>query len=106
MKKETKQKLMKIAKKYAKFGVTFAECVEVYNSGIANGINEDAAVIGLRMGLGRTYNVQEYFTVEDVAAITGETTEQVEKCIEDNKEELLNNGGIIEVSSTLPGLFN
>ncbi len=105
MKKEIKRKLMKIAKRYSKYGVTLDECIEVYNSGIANGINEDAAVVGLRMGLAKVYNVQEYFAVEDVAAITGETAEQVEKYIEDNKEELLNNGYIIEMSSPLPGLF-
>lgn len=105
MKKEIKQKLKKIAKRYAKHGVTFGECAEIYNSGIANGISEDAAVVGLRLGLARTFGVNEYFTSEDVAAITGETVEQVEKRIEDNKEELMSNGSIIEVSSPLPGLF-
>lgn len=105
MKNEIKKKLMKIAKDYSKYGVTFEECAMVYNSGIASGINPKAAVVGLRLGLSRFYNTYEYFTSEDVAAITGETVEQVNKCIEDNKDELLQNGHIIEVSSPLPFLF-
>lgn len=105
VKKEIKKKLMKIAKDYSKYGVTFDECVAVYNSGIANGINARAAVVGLRLGLSKVYNTHEYFTSEDVAAITGETVEQVNKRIEENEEELMQNGGIIKVSSTLSGLF-
>ena len=103
MKKETRKKLMKIAKEYSEYGVTFDECVMVCNSGISRGISEEAAVIGLRLGLSNVYNVREYFTSEDVATITGETVEQVNKCIEDNKEELMQNGHIVEVSS--PFLF-
>ena len=103
MKKEIRKKLLKIAKEYSKYGVTFDECVMVYNSGIASGINEEAAIVGLRLGLSNVYNVREYFTSEDVATITGETVEQVNKRIEDNKEELMQNGHIIEVSS--PFLF-
>lgn len=105
MKTETKKQLKRIAKNYSEYGVTLAQCIEVYNSGIRAGLTEESAVIGLRLGLSKVYNVHEYFTNEDVAAITGETVEQVNKRIEDNKEELMQNGGIIEVSSTLPGLF-
>lgn len=105
VKKEIKKKLMRVAKDYSKYGVTFDDCVAVYNSGIANGINARAAVVGLRFGLSKVYNTHEYFTIEDVAAVTGETVEQVTKRIEDNKEELMQDGSIIEVSSTLSGLF-
>ena len=105
MKAETKKQLIRIAKNYSEYGVTLAQCIEVYNSGIRAGLTEESAVIGLRLGLSKVYNVREYFTSEDVAAITGETVEQINKHIEDNKEELMQNGSIIEVSSTLPGLF-
>lgn len=105
MNKEIKKQLMRVAKNYSKYGVTFDECVAVYNSGIASGINARAAVVGLRLGLSKVYNTHEYFTIEDVAAVTGETVEQVNKRIEDDKDELMKNGCIVEVSSPLNGLF-
>lgn len=105
MKTETKKQLKKIAENYSKYGVTLAQCIEVYNSGIKAGLTEESAVIGLRLGLSKVYNVREYFTSEDVAVITGETVEEVNKHIEDNKDELMQSGCIVEVSSSLPGLF-
>lgn len=105
MKTETKKQLKRIAKNYSKYGVTLEECIEVYESGIRAGISEESAVIGLRLGLSKVYNVHEYFTSEDVATVTGATVEEVNKHIEDNKEELMKNGGIIQLSSPIPGLF-
>ena len=105
MKTKTKKQLKRIAKNYSEYGVTLAQCIEIYNSGIRAGLTEESAVIGLRLGLSKVYNVREYFTSEDVAAVTGETVEQVNKCIEDNKDELMQNDCIVEVSSPLPGLF-
>lgn len=106
MKKETRKKLEDVAKKYAKYGVTLTDCINIYNSGLANQISEESAVIGLRLGLSHHFNEHEYFTSEDVAIITGETVEQVNQRIEENKEELMKNGSIVEVSSPLPGLFD
>ncbi len=105
MKKETRKKIEEIAKRYAKHGVTLTDCINVYNSGLANQISEESAVIGLRLALSHHFNEHEYFTSEDVAVITGETVEEVNQRIEDNKEELMQNGSIVEVSSPLPGLF-
>lgn len=105
MKKETGKKLEEIAERYAKYGITLTDCINIYNSGLERGISEESAVIGLRLGLSHNFHEHEYFTSEDVAVITGETVEQVNQRIEDNKEELMNNGSIVEVSSPLPGLF-
>lgn len=101
MKKQVEKQLIKIAKKYSEYGVTLADCITIYNSGIKKGINEKAAVIGIRYILSLTYNVHEIFTSEDVAA-TGETVEQVNRRIEENKDEMVKNGYIIEPSKYLP----
>lgn len=105
MKDTTRKKLEEVAERYAKYGVTLTDCINIYNGGLVCGISEESAVIGLRLGLSKRFNEHEYFTSEDVAVITGETVEEVNQRIEDNKEELLNNGSIVEVSSPLPGLF-
>ncbi len=102
MKKQVENQLIKIAKKYSEYGVTLADCITIYNSGIKKGINEKAAVIGVRFALSLTYNVHEIFTSEDVAAVTGETVEQVNRHIEENKDEMVKNGYIIENSKCLP----
>ncbi len=106
MKNETRKKLEEIAGRYAKHGVTLIECISIYNSGVEMGISEESAVIGLRLALANKFNEHEYFTSEDVAAVTGESVEQVNQRIEENREELMKNGSIVEVSSPLPGLFN
>lgn len=105
MKHETRKKLEDVADRYAKHGVTLTDCINIYNAGLANQINEESAVIGLRLALSQHFNEHEYFTSEDVAIVTGESVEQVNLRIEENKEELMNNGSIVEVSSPLSGLF-
>lgn len=106
MKNETRKKLKDMAQKYAKHGVTFQDCMNLYNMSLGHGQSEESIIIGLRLAMSKRFNEHEYFTAEDVAVITGETVEQVNKRIDDNKEELMNNGHIVEVSSPLPGLFN
>ncbi|MDE5619602.1 MAG: hypothetical protein K2O29_04170 [Ruminococcus sp.] len=106
MKDETRKKLEEIAQRYSKYGVTLMECISIYNSGVEFGISEESAVIGLRLALSNKFNEHEYFTSADVATITGETVEEVNQRIEENKEELMNNGSVVEVSSPIPDLFN
>lgn len=106
MKQETRKKLEDVAERYAKYGVTLTDCINIYNSGLANQISEESAVIGLRLALSQHFNEHEYFTSADVAAVTGETVEEVNQRIEENREELMENGSIVEVSSPIPDLFN
>lgn len=106
MKNETRKKLEEVAGRYAKYGVTLTDCINIYNSGIARQISEESAVIGLRLALSHHFSEHEYFTSEDVAVVTGESVEQVNQRIEENKDELMKNGHIVEVSSSIPGLFD
>ncbi|MDE6425161.1 MAG: hypothetical protein K2K89_03360 [Ruminococcus sp.] len=106
MKKETRKKLENMAEKYARHGVTITDCINLYNMGLPLYKSEEAAVVGLRLALAERFNEHDYFTSEDVAVVTGESVEQVNQHIEENKEELMNNGSIVEISSSIPELFD
>lgn len=106
MKEETRKKLENIAKKYAKHGVDMTDCINLYNMGLPLYKSEEAAVVCLRLALAERFNEHDYFTSEDVAVVTGVSVEEVNQHIEENKEELMNNGSIVEVSSPIPGLFD
>lgn len=99
MNSEIKNKLRRLAKDYARYGVTYDDCIILYNSSLALGMSPESAVVGLRMNFSERFNAHEYFTSEDIAAVTGRTVEEVNRHIEENKEELLKNGHIVEVSS-------
>lgn len=100
------KQLKEIFKRYKKYGITLPQVIEAYKSGIEHGMKPQQSIVGVRLALSGACNEHEYFTVADVAAVTGETLDEVTKRIEENKEELLREGGIVEVSSPLPGLFN
>jgi len=104
MKAETIKELERIYRNYAKYGITMQNLTDIVKSR-PDGISEKGATIGIRLALSNEYKEHEYFTVQDVAEITGETVEEVNKRIEENKDELMQSGGIVEVSSLLNGLF-
>lgn len=92
--------LQQIVKKYSKYGVTKDMVKAMVQDGIDNGINVKAAIIGARMILAQTFGEHEYFTSQDVATVTGETVEEVNKRIELNEEELFKSGGMIKLSQS------
>lgn len=106
MKAETRKALERLEKIYAKHDVDMTDCINLFNMGLPIYKSEESAVIGLRLALANRFNEHDYFTSEDVAIVTGTSVEEVNKHIEENKEELMNNGSIVEVSSTIPGLFD
>lgn len=107
MKKETRKKLEDMAKKYAKHSVTITDCINLYNMSLPLYKNdEEVTVLQLRLAMAEQFNEQEYFTSEDVALVTGESVENVNKYIDENKEEFMNNGYIVEVSSPIPDLLS
>lgn len=62
---------------YSRYGVTDAEIEEHISSGEAKGFSYQAIYTGLRMALGKAYNVEELFTVEEVAEAMGASREEV-----------------------------
>lgn len=65
-----------IAKKYAKHGVTTEEIKEIVGSGDKHGISKRACTIGARMILAKVFGEEDYFTIEDLMEVTGESREE------------------------------
>lgn len=89
-----------IAKRYKSFGVTEDFVHILVQSGIECGFSRKAALIGARMALGEKCGVSEYFTAEDLAEVLGITVDEANAMIEENKEELMQMGGLAEVTYT------
>lgn len=92
----------RIAERYKQFGVTPEIVQMLVEQGVKDGLSRKASLISLRQILGKEYGVQEYFTAEDVAEVLGVSVDEVNKLIEENKDELIANGGLAEVSFTPP----
>lgn len=95
----TIKELKQLSERYKKYGVTLTELVRIATTAPA-GISERAAIIGIRMSLAREYGETEYFTIEDVSEITGETTSEVQ-----NRMKAM---GIepMQITSLIPDLFS
>ena len=76
MKPETLEELKALASRYAKYGVTVDELIPIVNNR-PDEVSERAAVIGVRMVLGETYGEHDYFTIDDICEVTGETPNEV-----------------------------
>lgn len=91
-------------------GVPRQLIAEVIDSGLQHGISLDAAAIGARLAISKEFHFHEYFTAQDVMAVTGETEEEVEKMMEESKAELIRQGKdpreYFPTVTIAPGLIN
>lgn len=78
---------------YGKYGISIAELEHSIDSGLNEyGLPLDVIYSGLRMSLGSAFGKREYFTLDDVMAITGETREELLQRIEQCRQELIEAG--------------
>ena len=78
---------------YGKYGVTRAELEPIIDDGIQNyDLSLEAIYSGLRMSLASAFNEHEYFSLDDVMAITGESREELLQRIEQCRQELIEAG--------------
>ena len=63
-----------IARRYRKYGVTLDKLLA---SAEAQGLPHSGALAWLRLTLGNEFGEEEYFNAEQIAAMTGDTPEQV-----------------------------
>ena len=78
---------------YGKYGVTRAELEPIIDDGIQNyDLSLEAIYSGLRMSLASVFNEHEYFSLDDVMAITGESREELLQRIEQCRQELIEAG--------------
>ena len=78
---------------YGKYSVTRAELEPIIDDGIQNyDLSLEAIYSGLRMSLASAFNEHEYFSLDDVMAITGESREELLQRIEQYRQELIEAG--------------
>lgn len=69
---------------YEKYGFTREEIEKLLKDGIMNqGFSVNVAYNGIRMALTHATGEHEYFSIEDMMEITGESREEVVKQVED-----------------------
>lgn len=79
---------------YGKYGLTVNAIEEAIEDGIKNyDMTLEGTYNGLRMSLSKVFNEPEYFSIEDVMSITGESKEEVTIRIEEMLEEVRIAGG-------------
>lgn len=78
---------------YEKYGITRSELERSIDDGIySHGLSLDVIYNILRMSLASAFNEHEYFSLEDVMAITGESLEELLQRIERCRQELIEAG--------------
>ena len=65
-----------IARRYRKYGVTLDKLLDLLASAEAQGLPYSGALAWLRLTLGNEFGEEEYFSAEQIAAMTGDTPEQ------------------------------
>lgn len=84
MTQEIKRKIKLIAARYADCGISEARIMEMMRDrDKPSGLDDRAKIIGIRMCLGMEFNRQEYFTLDDVAHVTGESEAAAMKRMQD-----------------------
>lgn len=79
---------------YGKYGISREILEPIINDGIQRyGLSLEAIYNGLRMSFASAYNEREYFSLDDVMAITGESREEILQRIEQCRQELIDAGG-------------
>jgi hypothetical protein len=73
---------------YAKYGTTKQFLREMIESGIKQGFSVRVAYNGVRMCLGKETGEREYFTLDELQEITGESREELVARAEQMKNEL------------------
>lgn len=90
----------RLAKRYAKYGMSYDNMVEMYN--LPSELDDEAQVITMRLTLAEALCEEEYFSYEDLSKLYGVPVEYVYEITRERETELVENGGLVEVSFTPP----
>lgn len=75
-----------------KHNITADMVNQLIDSGLESGISLDVIYSGIKLAISNVHNEKEYFTIDDVCAVTGETPDEVVARIEAMRDELLEQG--------------
>lgn len=95
--KEIETEIRLIAKRYAKYGVSYELVNGLVSSGMSSGFSARAALAGVRLGLSMEYGEHEYFTPQEVAESLGVSEADVMRTIKENEKEMRAAGGLVEM---------
>lgn len=90
----------RLAKRYAKYGFDYDAMVEMYN--LPSELDDEAQVITMRLTLAEALCEEEYFSYEDLSKLYGVPVHYVEEITREHETELMENGGLVEVSFVPP----
>lgn len=89
----TEQAINRLYSTYSKHGITKELITNLFMDGIKKqGFTPLDTYNLLRMSLGHEFNEREYFSLDDVMAITGESREELLQRIEQCRQELIETG--------------
>ncbi|MGM9593144.1 MAG: hypothetical protein ACI3U8_02205 [Candidatus Onthomonas sp.] len=71
---------------------------DLYIKSLLEGFSDQAAKAAIRLGLSMEYKEPEYFTSEEVADSLGVSVEEINRIIEEHRQEMLENGCLVEVN--------
>ena len=73
--KETDREIKLLAERYADCGITEQVIRKMMDS--ESSLDDRAKLIGIRLGLGHEFHREEFFSVDDMCHVTGETPDEV-----------------------------
>lgn len=77
---------------YGRYGVTSADIEPVIDSGVKEGLTYDLIYLMLKTEFSKLIGEEFYCTSEDMARVFGVSVDEMNKIIEESKEELLASG--------------
>lgn len=89
---DNKTVINNILANYSKYGVTKEKLQPMIEDGIKRDLSLQTIYNGLRMSLALAFGEHEYFTLDDVMEITGESREELLRRIEQSRQELIEAG--------------
>lgn len=84
--------IQNILTNYKKFGITEETIIPLIDSGIQQGLSYDLIYLGLKMELCKLAGEEFYCTSSDVARAFGVSNEEMNRIIEESRQELAAEG--------------
>lgn len=101
---DTDKVIQKLEQRYKNVDVPRGQVSAMICGGLANGMTLGQAEIAFRLAISEIYNLQEYFTVYDVAEITGQSISEVLQAVENSRVDLFESG--IDPDTYFPPISN
>lgn len=89
---DRKTVIMNLVNNYGKYGVTENMISQLLDDGLKAGLNYDLMYLNLEAELSKRYGQEFFCTSQDMARAFGVSEEEMNKIIEESREELIDAG--------------